>query len=33
VTLEQFQTEPHMIVATQGTGHVIVEQTLERHGI
>lgn len=33
LTLEQFQAEFHVIVATQGTGHFIVEQTLEHHGI
>jgi DNA-binding transcriptional LysR family regulator len=33
VTLEQFQSESHLIVATQGTGHVIIEQTMERRHI
>lgn len=33
VTLEAFQAESHLVVATQGTGHVIVEQTLEQNGI
>lgn len=33
ITLEQFQSESHLIVATQGTGHFVVEQTLERLGI
>jgi DNA-binding transcriptional LysR family regulator len=33
ITLEQFQSEWHLIVATQGTGHFVVEQTLERMGI
>jgi DNA-binding transcriptional LysR family regulator len=33
LTLEQFQAESHLIVATQGTGHFIVDQILERNGI
>lgn len=33
VTLEEFERESHLIVATQGTGHVIVEETLERNNI
>ncbi|SOE92581.1 DNA-binding transcriptional regulator, LysR family [Burkholderia sp. D7] len=33
VTLEEFERESHLIVATQGTGHVIVEATLERNNI
>ncbi|MDN4572530.1 LysR family transcriptional regulator [Pandoraea cepalis] len=33
LTLEEFERESHLIVATHGTGHVIVEETLERQGI
>lgn len=33
LSLEQFQAESHLIVATQGTGHFVVEETLERNGI
>ena len=33
ITLEQFQSEWHVIVATQGTGHFVVEKTLERMGV
>ncbi|SAK99150.1 LysR family transcriptional regulator [Caballeronia pedi] len=33
ISLDQFQAESHLIVATQGTGHVVVEQTLERNHV
>lgn len=33
LTLEEFQREFHLTVATRGTGHVIVEETLERNNI
>lgn len=33
IRLEEFERESHLIVATQGTGHVIVEETLARNNI
>lgn len=33
LSLEEFKTESHLIVATKGTGHVIVEETLIRDAI
>ena len=33
LTLEQFQNETHLAVATSGTGHGIVEKTVESKGI
>jgi len=33
LTLEQFQNEVHLAIATSGTGHAIVEKTLESKGI
>lgn len=33
LSLEQFQNETHLAVATSGTGHGIVEKTLEEKGI
>lgn len=33
MTLDEFQSETHLIVATQGTGHTILEQTLEKNQI
>jgi DNA-binding transcriptional LysR family regulator len=33
LTREQFEAESHIVVATQGTGHSIIERTLERHHV
>lgn len=33
LTLDQFQNETHLAIATSGTGHAIVEKTLESKGI
>lgn len=33
LSLKAFEKESHLVVATQGTGHVIVEETLERNHI
>lgn len=33
LTLAQFEAESHLVVATQGSGHNIVDKTLAEHGI
>ncbi|MGU7771696.1 hypothetical protein ACV229_16160 [Burkholderia sp. MR1-5-21] len=33
MSLEEFERKSHLIVATHGTGHVVVEETLERRAI
>ncbi|CAE6843412.1 PCP degradation transcriptional activation protein [Paraburkholderia aspalathi] len=33
IGLEEFEQESHLVVATQGTGHIIVDETLERYNI
>ncbi|AJW98883.1 LysR family transcriptional regulator [Burkholderia gladioli pv. gladioli] len=33
ISLDEFERESHLIVATQGTGHVIVDETIARNNI
>jgi DNA-binding transcriptional LysR family regulator len=33
LTIEEFQRELHLIVATQGTGHVIIDEVMEKNDI